>query len=257
MMEPVFRPGWMMLHQGFRINDYLPTDILVHLALDQGQPENKRWAALMGLSGQDSADGFEVIRGAVSSENPDMRRYGLEALSRHPLALEAKQEIVAMLFDVDDLVRQAACKICGVLEIQEAHDGILQFLKSENPEVRDIAMNTLGLLWRESDFDTVFDIHQSDPSRSVRIAAAKTLRSRATPVTWRALFEVWREDREVRHRLWSCELAGEYGSAQEVHALRPMLRDGNLHVRRAAQRSLEILENGGPRECGKPERKSS
>jgi len=230
-----------MLHHGFRISAYLPTDILAGLAQDQEQPDKKRWAALMGLSGQDTPQAFAVISAALSADDPDMRRYALEALSRHPQAAEAEEAILAKLFDVDDLVRQTACKICGQLQFQQAHDGILHFLRADNPEVRDIALNTLGLLWREPDFEPVFQIHRQDEQRSVRIAAAKTLRGRVSSQTWRKLFGVWREDRETRHRLWSCELAQEFGSRHDLPAVEPLLADRNEHVRRAAQRSIAKL----------------
>lgn len=232
-----------MLHKGFRINDYLPTEVLVHLAEDVEQPRKKRWAALLALSGQDTPEAYEVIHAALASDDADMRRYALEAISRHPQAGEAEETIVAMLFDVDDLVRQTACKICGEHALHVAHDGVVQLLKSDNPDVRDIALNTLARLWDERDFEPVLHLHRHDGRRAVRIAAAKTLRAQATSRTWRKLFGIWRVDRETRHRLWSCELAGEFGSRKDLPEVRPLLRDQNPNVRLAAQRSVEILSH--------------
>ena len=230
-----------MLHKGFRINDCLPTGVLVHLAEDGAQPGAKRWAALLALSGQDTSEAYEVIHAALASPDPDMRRYAIEAISRHPLARKAEGAIAAMLFDVDDLVGQTACKICGVLHLESAHDGVLQLLKSENPDVRDMALNTLARLWRDHDFEPVLELHRNDDRRAVRIAAAKTLRHRVTRHTWRRLFGLWCRDREPRHRLWSCELAGEFGGKDDLGAVVPLLRDRNRNVRMAAERSVHLL----------------
>ncbi|MBI2434825.1 MAG: HEAT repeat domain-containing protein [Candidatus Hydrogenedentes bacterium] len=230
-----------MLHKGFRIDDYLPTEVLLRIFHDPRQPREKRWAALLALGSKGDGETYAVIQEALTSPDAQLRRYALEAMVRHPRAREAEPALLALLFDLDDHVRQTACKVCGQLGLESAHDGILQLLKSESPEIRDVALNTLGHLWREPDFERVFDLYRHDGRRTVRIAAAKTLRSRASARTWRKLFGAWSVDREARHRLWSCELASQFGGRADVPVVRPLLDDRNRNVRIAAERSLRVL----------------
>lgn len=230
-----------LLHNGFRINEHMATPLLLGLFTNEVQPVEKRLAALMALSGKQEAPAFETIQAALHHEDPTFRRIALESARRHPRVQELEEPIVAMLFDIDDQVRETACKLCGELNFQRAHDGVLQLLHSENPDVRDIALSTLARLWRDGDFDEVFTMYREDDRRAVRIAAAKTLRRRANPQTWDRLFEAWSHDREVRHRLWSCELAATFGGRQYRKAVEKMLGDQNWNVRQAAREALNAL----------------
>lgn len=230
-----------MLHGGFRIDDHMPTEMLVALLQDPEQPAEKRWAACLALGTRPDDTAFAVLRAALHDGDWEIRRFALEAIKRHARAREAASEIVQQLFDVDDLVRQMACKVCGELGLQEAHAGVLQLLEAQNPDVRDVALNTLLTLWQEGDFERVYRCYREDPQRAVRIAAAKVLRRRANFATWRRLFIVWSVDREARHRLWACELAARFGGQAAKWMLEPLARDRNPNVREAATTALSGL----------------
>jgi len=230
-----------MLHRGFRIGEHMPTPLLLGLFLNTGQPEEKRFAACIALGAKPDDAAFFALLEGLRADDWRIRLFSLEAIKRHPRAAEADGAIIGLLFDVDDQVRQMACKIVGERKLHQAHDGILELLKTENPDVRDVALSTLSKIWEEDDFERVFAIFEGDERRAVRIAAAKTLRKQAHGGNWRRLFEAWRGDREVRHRVWSCELAGLFGGASEWAALQELRKDRNRNVRLAAQEALERL----------------
>jgi HEAT repeat protein len=231
-----------MLHHGFRINECLPTWVLLALYQDATQPPEKRWAACLALGMQGAPQAFEALRAGLHAPEWELRRFALEALQRHPRARDAAPDFIAALFDIDVIVQQTACKICGDLRLADAHDGIVQLLASEHPDVRDTAANTLALLWRDSDFDPVFHLYRHDRRRAVRIAAAKTLRHKAAAANWRRLFACWSVDPEPRHRLWGCELVARFGRQPDIGLVLPMLHDRNRNVRLAAQQSLASLQ---------------
>ena len=230
-----------MLHKGFRIGEYMPTALLLGLFLDRDQPQEKRYAACLSLGEKPDDQAFEALRHGLLEDDWRIRLFSLEAIKNHPRAEEAEDAIVALLFDADDQVSQTACKIVGERRIRAAHDPLLHLIETATPEIRDIALSTLPKIWEEGDFERVLEVFRTEEKRGVRIAAAKTLRKQATPRTWRRLFQLWRRDREVRHRLWCCELAGEYGSEAERPVLRDMLEDRNRNVRIAAEKALRRL----------------
>jgi hypothetical protein len=48
-------------------------------------------------------------------------------------------------------------------------------------------------------------------------------------------------DREVRHRLWACELAARFGGQAAKWMIEPLARDRNRNVREAAVTALAGL----------------
>lgn len=231
----------MLLHNGFRISEYLPLPLLLHLLLSPEHPPEKRWAACFALGGKSEPEAFDALIHTLQAPEWELRRFALESITRHPRGIEAREQIVAALFDVDDLVRQTACKACSILRIEDAHDGVIELLKADNPDVRDMAANAIAQLWDEGDFERMFALYQSDQRRAVRIAAAKTLRKNAAPRTWRRLFASWSVDREARHRLWGCELVARFGRRPDIPLIEPMLDDRNRNVRIAAEESIQQL----------------
>ena len=230
-----------MLHRGFRINEHLPAALLLSLLQDPAQPRAKRCAACVALGAKTEAGVFPALVDALHEPEWELRLFALDSLRRHPRAAEAEEEMVRLLYDVDDRVRQAALRVCADLGLRSTRGPILQLLRADNPEVRDTAVNALSRLWSEEDFAPLLEIYRQDDTRSVRIAAAKTLRRRATPFTWRRVFDAFVNDREPRHRLWSCELAEEFGSGQDLRRVEPMLCDRNRNVRLAAERTVQKL----------------
>ncbi len=219
----------------------MPAALLVQLFRNPRHKPAKRWAALVALGAKPEAAAFEVLRETLHHDDWRFRRYALEALRRHPHAAEAEADILRLLWDVDDQVRQTALKVAGELDLRSTRGAILQLLEAENPDVRDTALNTLARLWSDDDFNRVLSMYRNETKRSVRIAAAKTLRKRASRDNWRRVFEDFAHDREARHRLWSCELAAKFGTGSDLRRVEPMLRDRNRNVRLAAQRTVQTL----------------
>ncbi len=224
-----------MLHRGFRIGEHFPTWLLLHLLSGPDQPAEKRWAALFALAAKPDPEAFDALVSILRHDDWEMRRFSVEAVRRHPRVTEARHAIIRLLFDQDDEVRQQACRVCAELGWQDAHEGITTLLHADNPDVRDTAANALNLLWRDDDYSRLLALYRGDSRRSVRIAAAKTLRARVSTRHWRSLFTFWAHDREVRHRVWACELLGHFGGSAYLPRLEPLLDDRNPNVRDAAR----------------------
>jgi HEAT repeat protein len=230
-----------MLYKGFRITDYMPTALLLVLFKDEDQPDEKRWAACIALGTKHDEPSFAALLEGLHHDDWNIRYLSLEAIKRHALAPRAEPEIVQALFDINDQVRQTACKACADLGFTQAHDAMVQLLAAANHHVRDVALTALSRIWQPEDFERVLHLAETDPERSVRIAAAKVLRAYADTANWRRLFNLWRTDREVRHRMWSCELAGRFGNTAERNAIQALQHDPNRNVRLAADKALRQL----------------
>jgi len=170
-----------------------------------------------------------------------IRRTAIEALRRHRRIDEAQGDIVSLLFDLNDDVRQLACRVCADRGWDDAHAGILTLLREDNPDVRDVAVMALNKLWQEQDFGVILDLYRMDQRRAVRIAAAKTLRKHVRANNWRELFTLWAHDREVRHRLWACELVVRFGGGDYLPRVTPLLDDRNRNVRVAARDAVDRI----------------
>lgn len=230
-----------MLHRGFRIGPHFPTILLMQLYLDTRQPAPKRWAALLGLADKPEPEAFDLLRQAMQDEDWMIRRTAIEALRRHPRIDTAQADIVALLFDINDEVRQLACRVCADRGWQDARGGVVTLLNADNPDVRDVAVLAINKLWRDQDFEVIFNLYRMDRRRAVRIAAAKTLRKHVTEATWRELFTLWAHDREVRHRLWACELVVRFGGEDYLPRITPLLDDRNRNVRVAARDAVDRI----------------
>jgi len=230
-----------MLHRGFRIGEHFPTWLLLHLLFGDKQPPEKRWAAVFALSAKPEPEAFDALVRVLRHDEWELRRFALQAVRRHPRVAEAKHEVVRLLFDLNDEVRQMACRMCAELGWHDAHPGIATLLHAGNPDVRDTAANALNVLWQDDDFGRLLNVYREDDARSVRIAAAKTLRAHATLQNWRPLFTLWAHDREVRHRMWACELLERFGGSAYLPRLEPLLEDRNPNVRNAARETIHRL----------------
>jgi HEAT repeat protein len=224
-----------MLHRGFRIGEHFPTWLLLHLLSGPDQPPEKRWAALFALAAKPDPEAFDALVSVLRHDDWEMRRFAIEAVRKHPRVAEAREEIIRLLFDQNDEVRQMACSVCARLGWQESHAGIVTLLRDANPDMRDTAANALAALWQEDDFGALLKLYRADERRAVRIAAAKTLRARVTRLQWRPLFTLWAHDREVRHRVWACELIERFGGRDYLPRLEPLMQDRNTNVRQAAR----------------------
>ena len=204
------------------------------------------WAALTALGHHDSNEAYDALRPLAASPDWRYRRAALEAMACHVRAGEARGLFCAGLEDESPYVVRTACDIVATRRITEAHAAVRGLLGSRDPATRDRAVITIGHLWAAEDFDTVHRLFRQDPSLNVRREAARTLRWRADGSTWRILFESWRDDKLHRHRVWACQIAGEFGDASVATELKALAEDRDGHVRKAATRALEQLEEHDP-----------
>jgi len=146
------------------------------------------------------------------------------------------------LTDESAVVVRAACEAASALDLQDAHPRFLDLLRAAEPATREEAIRALGSLWKAEDFEIVLTVFRSEHEATVRKEAAWVLRRHASQGTWKQLFDAWRMDDVHRHRLWACELAGEYGGREVLPYLRELGRDQDGLVRRAAEQAAQRLE---------------
>jgi HEAT repeat protein len=186
---------------------------------------------------------------APSSENRPVtvsgRVLAVEAIGIHPEGNRLHDTLCRLLSDADGLVVRSACEAAAVKRVTAAHDSILRLIDAEEESTRIVSLHALRALWQESDFERVFRAFSSDGSTAVRKEAAWTLRSNASPSTWRRLFEVWRASSLPRYREWACELASAYGSSNVLPDLRRLVNDTDGHVRKRAAQAVRDVKTRG------------
>jgi HEAT repeat protein len=138
-------------------------------------------------------------------------------------------------------VVRTACGTAAALGLQTAHSQVLQLLRDREPATRQAAIRALGSLWELEDFAIVLAVFQAERDTATRREAAWILKEHATTSTWRQLFDTWRTDELHRHRLWACELAGQYGEPEILPDLRELQSDQDGLVRRAAEQATQRL----------------
>ena len=187
-------------------------------ALVESNPR-ERWAALIALGHDPSSEAVAALTRAARHADPHIRRAGIEALAFHVRGREAGQTVVDGLEDVSMTVVRTACETAAALGLQTAHSQVLQLLRDPEPATRQAAIRALGSLWRQEDFAIVLGLFLGERDAATRKEAAWILRNQATTGTWKQLFDICRTDDVHRHRLWACELAGQYGELDILPAL--------------------------------------
>jgi HEAT repeat protein len=197
-------------------------------------PIPARWAAFVALAHTAGERALAVLRESAHSSDPHARRAAVEAIGVHPEGGRAGDIMCRLLADTHDFVVRSACEAAARQQVAEAHDAILRLLDDEDESTRATALLALRELWKDTDFDRVFRVFASDMSTKAQKEAAWTLRSIASPSTWRQLFEVWRADSLPRHRQWACELAAAFGGREVLPDLGRLSNDVDGHVRESA-----------------------
>jgi HEAT repeat protein len=238
---------------------------------------NNRWAAFVALGCKLEPEALEVLQNKLRSPDWSVRRAAAEAIGYHRYGERAQSELIRLLHDKSphvastacqslgklkvaselahseligllhndepaDVVR-AACQSLGKLKVGSSHDHILNLLKSKDPTIRLVALQTLCIFWQDSDFDLVLKTMQADSSEDVRKEAAWTLWRCAETSKWKILFAAWQESKLSRERVWACRLAGKYGDDSYAITLQKLAGDKDGHVRKSAQRALQTMSN--------------
>jgi len=202
------------------------------------KPGEKAWAAFQALTKHSSPESFNLLISYSKSSDWRFRRAAIEALTEHPRAKQAIELFIEALSDQSEYVVRTACHSAAVLNIKQAHDTIIQFLKSHNDKTKECALRTIACLWSPNDFSLVYSLFTSDLNEKIRREAAWTLRKIASEESWQILFNTWKNDTFPRHRLWACEVAYKYGTIDCRNDLEILAKDNDGHIRKAAAKAL-------------------
>ncbi len=202
-------------------------------------PGPEAWAAILALGHHHAQEAFELLVQLTASPDWGIRRSAVEAVAVHALGPTAAPVLIDRLGDPSPYVVRAACEAVAHLRLGDAHDAVVTLLASQEAATRRRALQALSVLWQPSDFGRVLTMLQTDQSREVRLAAAWTLRANVDLDNWWALYRTWGVDPLPRHRVWACELEGQFGTAGQVPEREKLTQDKDGHVRRAAKLALE------------------
>src|SRR5262245_31264848 len=196
----------------------------------------RAWGAFEALASKTCPESLAVLVRAAKEQDDHLRLSPLRAIGGHALGRQAAQAVVDAFTDSSPLVVRTVCGAAAALGLHQAHDHVVRLLDDTDRLTRDAAVRALFRLWSPTDFDPVLRIHRVDQSIDLRRIAAFVLNYHADSTTWRALFDLWVKDPFPRHRTWACDLAACFGGKGVAECIRPLLTDGNGHVRKAADR---------------------
>lgn len=197
--------------------------------------------AIRSLVSRDDDEALNELRTLAAASDAFVRRNAIEIIGQHKRGHELRAVITAAFSDPSDYVRRAACGVVEHWKLAEAHDLLLPLLREPEASTRESALRALAKIWREADFETVFDLYRHDPEIRVRKEAAWTLRQGAVAGDWQQLFDAFRDDKFSRHRLWACELAEAFGGPDALPTLTSLIDDDDGHVRKSAARAHQAI----------------
>ncbi|NPU11909.1 HEAT repeat domain-containing protein [Bradyrhizobium sp. 83002] len=198
--------------------------------------------SICALLTRDDTESLTLLRGAAASADQFIRRTAVEVIGRHASGRNLSDAILRALADQSEYVVRAGCQVIEDWRWDAAHDAISNLIKSPSGSTRQVSIRTLGAIWRQSDFQPVFQIYKTDAETEVRREAAWTLRNNVSSADWRRLFDAFRTDALPRHRRWACDLASTFGHSDVVPFLNPLCTDRDGHVRKAAAKAIAALE---------------
>ena len=199
--------------------------------------------AVRELGSREDAAALEILAGVAAVDDQFLRRTALEIIGKHPHGRDLGAVILSALGDPSEYVARTACEVVEQWGLLEARNLLVPLLANVNEATRQSAIRALGAVWVDADFPGVFRIYAEDFAADVRREAAWVLRRRATAANWRTLFDAFSEDELVRHRVWACELAGNFSGLEIFPLLSRLASDPDGHVRKAAARATETISS--------------
>ena len=199
--------------------------------------------AVRELGLREDAVALEILAGVAAVDDQFLRRTALEVIGQHPHGRELRAVILRALDDPSEYVARKACEIVEQWGLLEARNLLLPLLANVNGATRQSAIRALGAVWVDADFQRVFRIYAKDFAADVCREAAWVLRRRVTAADWRVLFDAFSADELVRHRVWACELAGNFSGPEIFPLLSRLASDPDGHVRKAAARATETISS--------------
>ena len=217
-------------------------------------PGPKTWAAFIALGHVPTMDALELLVGYSRSDDWRYRRSAIEALAIHPLGRIAGGVVQAALHDTSAFVVRTACEVCAHLQLVPCHAELFELLRARAAATRMAALAALETPWQPEDMERVLNIAGHDVCEDVRRRASWTLRTNATADNWSSLYETWKVHALPRHRVWACELAMQYGSAEDARLMADLCAlagDPDGHVRKRARAALATLRAPSPGDAQK------
>lgn|GEM_PF-1284382 len=207
-----------------------------------GSPGPRAWAAIAALAKKSEPEALTILVDLAHSSDWRFRRSAVEAIGMSPCGNMASDTVLRLLRDPIAFVVRSAIEACANLGLTDAHEKIIDLVKTAEDSTRLTALHSLEDSWQPTDFDLVFGLYLSDSSYRVRKQAAWTMRKNIHSDNWRRVVSAWSNDPIPRHRIWACELIESFGGRTDIPTLQPLLGEGNGHVRRAAERAVQRLE---------------
>ncbi|MGJ4911339.1 HEAT repeat domain-containing protein [Bradyrhizobium sp. HKCCYLS2033] len=209
-------------------------------------PDPLTHGSLRALLTRNGAEALTALREASADPDQFIRRTAIEIIGRHPSGRDLHNVVLSALTDPSEYVVRAGCRIIEDWKWDAVHDVVAALLRSTSRETRRTAIRTLSAIWRQADFQPVFHIYSGDTEPAVRREAAWTLREQVTSSDWLQLFEAFRTDDIPRHRVWACDLAGNFGHPDATTLLDTLSSDRDGHVRKAAAKAVAALREREP-----------
>lgn len=103
-----------------------------------------RIAAIKALGRLNAKGQIELIRGALTDENPSVRRAALEAFSIVADPASAQQTAWSMLTDTDVDVQATAVRLMGPVDTEAKQSALIAALPSSHKPLHDAALEALG-----------------------------------------------------------------------------------------------------------------
>ena len=195
-----------------------------------------RWAATFALLEVNGQAYFEALGTLLNSSNVDVRNAVIYTIGEHPDGRSAGALVLRGLADAEISVARSACRAAGKLRLMEANALMMALLKKLDGEMFEV-LAAISIVWLPSNYLPVLEIFRKGRDADNRKAAASVLRDHVTAENWKELFDGWKSDKTPRHRVWACELAGQFGGQQLTQELEILRHDANGHVRKAAVRA--------------------
>jgi HEAT repeat protein len=209
---------------------------ILELKEQLSQPGPKAWAACLALGHNPSQEAFDLLI-ELTSREWNYRNLAIQSLGIHPLGAGAAEVILKGLSDSVALVVRTSCDAAANLKLAAVRNKLIKLLDADDAQVRFHALRALKHVWTGEEYGRVWHISKKDKAVFVRQEAAIVLKETASEKTWHALFDRWKHDPLPLHRVWACQLLSAFGKPDDMPELQRLVRDGNVHVRRAAEQA--------------------
>lgn len=198
--------------------------------------------ACLALSGKGTKESLEILREQLFSSDWCKRRATVEAIAYHPQGSCLSNDLMKMLSDKSNYVVDSVCTTLSRLKIYEAHDKIIELLKSKDDRIRKAAVSCLAEIYLDTDINILVEMYLTDKSKEVKDEAAWSLMKICHSTNWKEVYKILRTGFFPRHRLWACELIEKYGDESYIEDLKVMLGDKDGHVKNKANKVLQDFD---------------